>query len=296
MIDNIKSAVSISVDDLQYENNREFVKLGQLKFVAVRSKKEGFDILKYECEVRNLLFTIRDNQLTISNSLHKFAKGNNHSDFKLSELISAIGEIEDLTGISAKFFNIRKLEFGLNISTKNPGTEYLSSFSDFKTREYDKMKSLGFWYGIKYHLSEYNLKIYDKSEHQKRVEKIKTIPKILRFELQFNKSRAMPETITLEDLKNIQKLKALFLHFIKQINLVNTCVDEDFSLLKPRERELYFAAKNSKFWESEKKLNKSTEKSKRRKYKMLQSKVSPKNIIHEFTDLLTEKFNFLINN
>jgi len=295
MIDNLRSAAKISDSDLQYVDNKEFVKLGKLMLVAIRCRK-GFDILKYECVIDNLLFTIRNDQLIISNSLHKFALGNNYSDFTLSDLVIAIQEIEELTGIQASLFDIKKLEFGLNILAKRPGTHYLSSFADFKTKEYDKMKFLAFWYGIKYRLSEYNLKIYDKTEHQKLAERIKIKPNILRFELQFNKPRAMPETLTLEDLKKEQKLERLFEHFIKQIKLVNCRGDEDFSETKSKERALYFAGMNNEFWKYEKSLNINTAKSKRKKYKTIQFKVSPRNIMTDFTELLTNKFNFLVNN
>ena len=271
-----------------------YLRIGKLTLIPIPCPKTG-EIIKHQTIIKNLLFTFKENHLIVSNSLHKFFKGNNYSNFSYSELIKSIEKVEGLTGICSRQFEIKKMEFAVNITTEKPPHQYFPMFSDFKGREFDKMRSKAFWYGVKYHFTEYALKVYDKSEMVKRTERIAMNQNLLRFEIEYKKSRIIPHVKTLSDLKNREKIKGLFDELVKQVEQLNCEGSEDFSNINSRNREMYFAGQNSRFWKVEKGLNVNTAKSKKRKFREIQKRISPKNLISEFTDELEVTFNWLIN-
>ena len=293
MLDNLKIVASFSDFNLLQKDNSGFIYLGKLILVPVIDKRY-YHITKYQTVIENLLFTITENEIIITNSLHKFIKGNNYSDLTFSELLNAIELIEEITGINAKEFIIKKLEFAINVITPNPAHQYLERFSNFKGREYDKMRIGAFWYGIKYFFTEYCLKIYDKSELIKRKDKENINKNILRFEIQYNRSRKIPIVSNLSELKDPAILKEMFKEFIETIKSIKCNGEEDFSLITPRERELYFAGEVSRFWNVEKALNRNTAKGKIAKYRKIQNKIVPKDLMAGFVNSITEKFNQLI--
>lgn len=139
----------------------------------------------YKAKERNLLITYyqRDSTITIKNSLHKYSKDNNYSEITFTELSKAISDIAYTVGIPASEFEVKRLEVGFNIETTEKPSTYLPLFTIFKNRELDKMKKDAFWYGVKWIFSEYQLKIYDKTEEVKRHDRIQLPQDILRFEL-----------------------------------------------------------------------------------------------------------------
>lgn len=117
-------------------------------------------ILKgYESEYKGLRIVLYDNKIEISNSLHKFYKGNNHSDFSYSELKKAIGMICEKFTIKANSWEIKKMEFGFCIVTPQPANRYLNCFSEYHFREFEKMKYRIKDYGRKCFMSEYAIKV-----------------------------------------------------------------------------------------------------------------------------------------
>lgn len=293
MLDNLKIVASFDDFDLLQKDNSGFIYFGKLRLVPVIDKRH-FHITKHQTVIENLLFTITENEIIITNSLHKFIKGNNYSDFTFSELLYAIELIEDITGVNANVFIIKKMEFAINIETPQPAYQYLERFSSFKGKEFDKMRIGAFWYGIKYFFTEYNLKIYDKSELTKRIDKEKIDKNILRFEIQYNRIRKIPIVNNLSELKDPEILKAIFKEFIETIENIKCSGDEDFSLITARERELYFAGSITRFWNVEKVLNRNTAKSKIAKYRDIQNRIVPKDLMNEFVKSITKKFNELI--
>lgn len=275
----------------------EFLKFGNLDFIANRSKKT-FHIKNYQSEVKNLLFTLSDRGFKASNSLHKFSdeKGLNFSDFTFTQILKTIENIESLTRISAKDFKFNSIEIAVNITTPLPPHQYLQNFATFKNREFDKMKVNGFWYGNKYIFTEYSIKIYDKTELLKRKDRININENILRFEIQYHKSRTIPVIQTLEDLKDREKLQKIFSEFIEVFKNVKYVGNEDFSNISARERELYFSGQNPRFWKIEKSLNTNTAKSKMKKFKKIQVEIAPQDLINFFIGELENKIEFLLEN
>lgn len=293
MLDNIKIVAPLNEIGKLRQDGDGFTYLGKLKLAPVIDKRY-YNISKHQTIFENLLITIDDSEISISNSLHKLVKGNNYSDFTFSELLKAIELIEDITGIAAKEFTLKKLEFALNIETSKPAYKYLEMFSDFKGKEFDKMRWGAFWYGIKYFFTEYALKVYDKTEFAKRKDGETTGKNILRFEIQYNRQRKIPIVKTLSDLKNSENLKALFKQYIETVDKLNAIGNEDFSKISNRERELYFAGGNSRFWMVEREANRHTAKDKRKHFRKIQQEIIPKDLITGFVTDLTDKFNLLL--
>lgn len=294
MIDNVH--LFVRLDNFRFfKGNEELIRFGELDFIAHRCKK-NLHIKNYQREHKNLLYTLLPEGLKIANSLHKSNNKNNYNDFNFSQLIASIKEIEDITNIPAENFKITRLEIAFNIKVTKKGYEYLEDFGRFKHKDFHKMITRGFWYGVKYLLSEYNFKIYDKTELLKRQEKINLNENLLRFEMQYNVNRRIPAVKTLYDLKSRNKLIKLFTSFLKEFDSLKCVGDENFSGISPRERELYFAGQHSKFWIVEKAHNRNTAKSKKAKYDKICNIVASQNLTIEFVKRIKEKFDFLINN
>lgn len=292
MIDGIKISTPVSFFPSD-EVKPKFIKIGALKLIAIENLK-SFEIMKYQCEHKNLLFTLNERELIIANSLHKFIKGNNYSDFSLSELIHAVNEIERITEIPASLFFIKKLEFSLNISVSLAPSEYLNWFSDFKGKEYDRMKANQLWYGIKYFFTEYSLKIYDKQRQVRIADRVDIHQKLLRFEVVYNRQRKLSVINRLSELREPVKVKEIFSDFIKMIEKLNCTGNEDFSKLRNGDRELYFAAKDPKYWKALKSHNIHTCKTNKKRFKEIQNRINPKDMTLDFVNSLTIKFNQLI--
>ena len=71
----------------------------------------------------------------------------------------------------------------------------------------------------------------------------------------------------------------------------------DYSILKPRQRELIFAGQNPAFWKTEKNINRNTAKKKRADYLQLYKTLAEQNTAnHDLENRLKDKFEYLISN
>jgi hypothetical protein len=273
------------------------IQLGQLTLIEKRNFKDGY-VNDFRRNVDGLYFTLTQTKLIISNSLHKYQKGNNYSDFSFSELLKSINSIESATGISAEEFHATNQELAINIITPERLLEYLEFIKDFKGRHYfDPMRTKsGVKYGIKCVLWDYEIKIYDKKEEMKQHYKLDTNENILRFEIKFKRKRKSSLIQTLADFRDKEKLKLMFNKFIQIFQQVHSVEKEDLSLLTSRERELRYAGLNPEFWNYEKQANLNTEKSKRKKYNQIQEKITLENPMQEvLIPALKIKINELLN-
>lgn len=291
MVDNI--TVWTDWDCIDMEG--DFAKVGTLSLVPYISPITN-EIERYVKDYNNLRFVLNGSRLSISNSLHKFYKRNNYTDFSFSEIKSAIKNIESLTGISASHFNIAKLEFGLNIIVGKVQNYYLTRFIDYKGKEFDKMKNKACQYGVKAQLTEYALKVYDKSEQVKRVDRVKVQENLMRIEIQYFRKRRVPLISTLADLTIKENYSGLLDEMLSILSKVNFSDEADFRDVRSRDREMYFAGQVCRFWEIEKEVNKETYKKKKRRYREIQKKVKKENLLDEFRPIIVDKFNYLIDN
>lgn len=295
MIDNISIKTPIDSPLINISQKRpEIFKVGKLELIGVNCSKSR-EIIKYELTFKNLYFSVKGDVLFIRNSLHKFCKGNNYSDFTHSELIESIRYIEYLTEISADNYLINKLEFGMNILPSFSPLQELESIGDFKGYCPAPMISRPTIYGKKFYLTQYALKLYDKKFQVYKMDGIKIKYELLRVEMEYGRRDKLPEGIVrLEDLKRPSALRLLLGELCKNIDRIRLTGNEDFSGLRGRDVELYFAGLNRQFWNNLEKGNINTFESRKKRFREIQNEVTPKDLIVEILEKLTLKFEQLL--
>ena len=259
-----------------------------------RYNKEVF-ITSYSGNYGGLHITILPyNRIRVENSLHKFHKGNNYSDFSHSEICNAIDELYDKFNISAECWEIKKLEFGFNIQVPQAAKNYVPLFLSYKEKKFHKVMNSNTLFEVKCFLTEYTIKAYDKTMQVWKQDNIKTNIDILRLEVCYNRKRKLPKGITtLEDLKSQEGIKFLYEDFENIIKKV--VIREEYSLndSSSEERQLFFASLNPEFWEVEKALNKKEEKALKAKIKILRERYSRKEVKQFLLKSLRNKYIFL---
>ena len=252
--------------------------------------KKGF-LKGFESDYKDLKVSLFYDKIQLSNSLHKFYKDNNYSDFTHSELIKAIEKICQMFEIDAKYWEIKRMEFGFNILTIKPAKEYLTLFSEYKEREFEKMKHKQMDYGRKCFMYEYALKIYDKYFQCKENDKVEISDKMLRVEFCYNRKRKLPKQIkTLSDLMDREKFKELFKDLNDAFTKVTYNDEVDLSNSTNKERMLFYASLNSDFLKVEEQINKAEVKAIRLKIKQLKERFFKKEFKKWFLKALSDKY------
>lgn len=295
MLDNITlQAVIIPPEEVKEQTTQSFYWRGLLFSPEYRADGQ---VAKYKATYRNLSFIILGNYLTIKNSIHKFYKGNNYSDFGYSDLCQATNQICRITGLEPKDFNVKKLEFGFNIPISLKPSILFSQVNSYKGKEFDNLRSKARIYGLKCILTEYNIKLYNKSEQVKITEKIQINPNLLRVEVQYNVMRKIPYINSLNDLLLEVNLRNLFSNLTTIFNNIIFRNSYDLAKLKrSRDRELLFAGQSIDFWNTEKNINKENYKKRRQRHKKIEEEVRTGNIKDELDRRLLNKFNELMGN
>lgn len=294
VIDNIGISATIS-PTLEMQQGKDIICFGQLQFVAVRRPVEPFEISHYATEYKNLYLQIRNEKLYVSNSLHKLYKDNNYSDFSYSEIVESIDIIEEITGVTATKFTVSKLEFGVNIQLETNVNSLLNCVKTYKKRYAFKDMDRGSkTYGKNCELTEYKMKLYNKTFQVKAVDKISIPDNILRIEIVYHKNRIIPNIKTLEDLRNPQKLIGLVERTKKYFRDITIEGEKDFSNVKKEDRAYYFAGLNYEYWSVEKTMNKDKGKSKKKTFDRLCSEVTKVSYKAELLKSMEQKFNQLL--
>ena len=252
--------------------------------------KKGF-LNGFESEFKGLKIILYEDKIRITNSLHKFCKGNNYSDFTFSELTDSINLITNYFEIEASQFVIRKLEYGFNITTPQPAKEYLNLFAEYHSREFEKMKHKHIFYGRKCVMSEYALKVYDKSQQVKIMNNVLIPANTLRVEFCYNQKRKLPKTIrTLSDLADNNKIRDLYKDLKDSFSKVTFSEEVDFSSMSDEDRMLFYASLHPDFIKVEEKLNKSNAKIIKSKIRQLKEKYLSNKFKKTFANLLDNKY------
>lgn len=151
----------------------------------------------YSCKLNNLnIMLYSSSTLRITGSLHKFAKGNNYSLFTYEDAKNVINELSSCLDIPLENFIVTKIELGLNIKVRLDQIKYIKAMKSYKRyifipmTPYSRTSKIR---GCRCKLSEYEIKLYDKSFEFIKSEKNKVkdsiyLPKnILRFEMTFSR-------------------------------------------------------------------------------------------------------------
>ena len=144
-------------------------------------------IIRYEGQLKNLRLYLYPDKVYLLNSLHKFYKGNNYTDFSLSELRAAIEAVSDKTGIHWKQATVKKIEYGCNVPVNVKSV--IHSLQSYKGKDFLPMAKNGVKYGATCGFEQYRMKGYDKTFELKHTDKINLQSSLFRWEVQVNNAK-----------------------------------------------------------------------------------------------------------
>lgn len=227
------------------------------KGLRFNPKCSNGNLTGFESNYKGMRVLLGYEKIQLSNSIHKFYKGNNYTDLPFSELVEAIKIICDKFQTEAKRWEIKQLEFGFNIITPKPAKEYLDLFLEYKKIEFVKVFKANVCYERKCYLTEYNIKVYDKYFDTKIKESIKIPENTLRIEVCYTRKRKLPVGIKyLSDLIDRNKFKELNIDFKRTIEKIIIKEEVEYENSTIEERILFNASLNPTFLKYEQKHNK----------------------------------------
>jgi len=258
-----------------------------------------FGCITHTAKYRELEFKVRTyegrqmNKVTIKGSLHKFAKGNNHTDFSHTEIKNAIAELCDLISCAPENCLFRAKEFGINVNTILPPQFYINNIltHGYQSGELRNYKGSGLQ--IKFPYSNHHIKIYDKSMQC-------LLPDfILRYEIHAEKM-AYFQTKGL----NISNLYDMFnpaiYDSLKDIALKSfdsfIFTDDRINLdeLTNDDRAVFTEFSNPRYWSMPKANRTQRQRAKNRFYGLI-TKYAPDDIKQDIRNLIESKWDFLIH-
>ncbi len=167
--------------------------------VSYSPKYKQGELKRYEGRIKNLLIFLYPNKIYLLNSIHKYFKGNNFSDFHLLEMRDAILMLNEETGISWNDAIVKKCEYGCNI--KANANKISNSLLSFKGKDYLPMQRNGKKYGVVCEFTDYKIKGYDKAFEVRAVEKINLIDPMFRWEISMARIRNIQKILALSEIK-----------------------------------------------------------------------------------------------
>jgi len=254
MIDNIKIKIPIEEPPpLDNEYQREDFKwLGEM--FRPKFNKYG---LHYAYENKlgrdsnlnglKLTYDIASRDLIIVNSLHKFWKRNNHSDFTFSDIQLAIQKLESELDLNLQTGQIVAKEYAINIQADN---DIYINWSSYKHKSFTPMKtSTGKIYGAENVWTNFKIKGYNKTFQVKAKDR-KTLPtSIFRFEIEAKKncyfnSFGVDAIRTVKDLSDPIKIERLGIDLLDKYDSIEKGDRLDFSNLTGEELKRYATMQN----------------------------------------------------
>jgi len=216
MIDTISFQIPVEASEEFYQQVPYPIRFG--KFTLKPNYYDDF-VKSYVYKHQNLNVQLTMNLgpvLKITNSLHKYYKGNNHSDFSYSEIKDALFKLSDDLSLSIFNGRITRLDYGLNLPMD--AEKIYPLFKSYKGKEFDKLKNRRNLYGKKVFLSQMAIKGYNKTfeNNKNRNSSEKLAMNVFRFEIEVSKmvhiqKRKKPIPILkvkdLLEVKNLQLLK-----------------------------------------------------------------------------------------
>lgn len=293
MIDNITLVCDNKPPpQLRNANERPF----EYKGLIYSPKFNNGQIIRYEAQLKNLRLFQYPDKVYLLNSLHKFYKGNNYTDFNKTELKAAIEAISDNTGIHWKKATVKKIEYGCNVSAN--ATNVIHSLQSYKGKDFQSMAKNGIKYGAACEFEQYRLKGYDKTFAAKHIDKISLQKPLFRWEMQINSVKYFNRFKMDLPIKANHLLKKDFLIMLASDAVTcfkNTIKMQKLNLhkLSTHEKRVLAAMLNPEIREDIKHHNKDTYKRDRRIYRRI---MADKNICinNETGQLLEDKFRQLI--
>ncbi|HTE26182.1 hypothetical protein [Flavitalea sp.] len=252
------------------------------------------DVNYYYTKIRNIYIQWYRNKVVLTNSIHKYWHGWNHSDFYYHEVLMCINDLCEITGVDWWTASLGKLEWGVNL-IKQP-MEVVDTMLMYKFKKFESMMEQGHRYGSKCEVNGYFLKMYDKEFDSWYQIKLSIEPTV-RWEIGGNSkyltklfgfSPVLNQVITPDNMRNMAN---------HSLELLRTCIRKDqrnLHKLTATEKKIIAAMENKEIREDLKAHNPETYKNDRKRY--LRILKDPEVCIRDFTDVEVEnKFNQLLS-
>ena len=201
-------------------------------------------------EYKGLTFSIKNNNVKLNGSLHKYHNNgiHNYNDFHFLELIDVINDISTKFSIPIERTYLNNIEFGVNIEIPFTTDELFKSIICYKETPFQKFNIIGAK-GIECTRSKFIIKIYDKGLQYDLTSNLLRI-EIKVIKMQFLKQKNV-KIQTLHDLLNINelnKLKTILADVWNGILFYDNSINE--MDLNARERLILSNGRNPKYWEN----------------------------------------------
>ncbi|WP_167616990.1 hypothetical protein [Maribellus sediminis] len=271
----------------------------QLKFYSekeqiVKTKKKTFHKRTY----LGLVFTLLDDRLEITGSLHKYFNNGSHNanDFSITNCIQTVSELKKVFDLDLKSCQIINLEFGLNILPTIDIKELINNLIYYGKNEFRSLPDIQYAkqagsYNSHKRLNEYKIiKAYAKGfQHFDGL--VCCDYNTLRFEIKSKQSKYINhlDVFSLEDLISFETYKTLATEIIKAWNDV-ILIDKNL----PRNDHRLEKYKSLDFWhESLNRTRNSFSRTKQSYFKLLNE--FPSNAHRHIQDLIEKKLNIFVS-
>lgn len=221
-MDYISSEIFADANDFLNNPNLNFIENRESKTGKKHREKSGlytqFATLQ-NLEIEVIRGTnLKQPQIKLTGSLHKYWHQNNWQDFTNSECIESINEICSLLNIAPNQTRIRCIEFGVNIETFHEPKKILNSIISKNGVSPEIRNYLNKGYLKRFNYSQYQVKIYDKSL-QYCLDRYLVRFEIKVLKMQFLQSKGIYLN-TLEDLTKVETLNQLRELILFQFNSI----------------------------------------------------------------------------
>lgn len=184
MIDNLKIKISFDPPSLVVRRVNTTFRLFGLSFDPVVRKGV---VIRYKSSIGNLHLSIREDVLTVQNSISKYILGNNYINLTHTQLCQGVNHLCNELGFNLLEAQIVSFEFGGVIHDNNI-SKTLINLGHNKGNRPLPMQVNGRVYGTFYENSTHKLKFYDKSFEVKKRTGIIVQSNLLRIEKSYSKS------------------------------------------------------------------------------------------------------------
>ena len=254
----------------------------------------------YYSELKNLNLTIRDNEFTITNSLQKFYMDNNYNSFTYNQVVDAFEQLNNCLPFIIYEATVKKIAMGLVIQeTANP---ILNTWINFSNKSPIPMLSRNKTYGLKYFLTEYNIKGYDKTKEVSHHNNINLNQEYFRFEVEvkrmnnLNRGKNQIGIYTVQDLLNPIKYEKLANYLIDKYSKIGKKPTINLNETTLKEKRLIASFKDFDVLNSIKIQHPNSYKKDRKEYKNLTLKLNDNTFQKSIIQKLNHQIQYSITN
>lgn len=254
----------------------------------------------YYSELKNLNLSIRDYEFTITNSLQKFYMDNNYNSFTYNQVVDAFEQLNNCLPFNIYEAAVKKIAMGTVIQeAANP---ILNTWMSFSNKSPIPMLSRNKMYGLKYFLTEYDVKGYNKTTEVKHHNNINLNQPYFRFEVDvkrmnnFNRGQNQIGIYMVQDLLNPIKYKKLANYLLDKYSKIEKKPTINLNETTLKEKRLLATFKDIEVLNGIKKQHPDSYKKDRKEYKSLLNKLNNNSFQNQIINKLNQQIQFSINN